>query len=435
MSAAAPLVGRVRYSVCALLFCAASVNYVDRQVLGVLKGSLGHELHWSETDYGNIVTAFQGAYALGMLLMGRLMDALGTRRGLFISVLCWSLAAMAHALAGTAAGFSAARFALGISEAGLFPGAVKTVSEWFPRKERALAIGIFNSGTNVGAILCPLAVPAIAAAWGFRAAFIATGLLGMLWLVAWAVWYRAPSEQQRLQGAERRHIESDREAAPSVVPSGSDLLRARETWAIAGAKFLTDPVWWLYLFWIPDFLQKRHDLQLLQIGAPLVVIYLVSDTGSVLGGYVSSTLLRRGVNLNRARKLTLLGAALAVAPIALAARVSSLWGAVALISLATAAHQAFSANLFTLTSDLFPRSAVASVVGVGGMAGAIGGMLIAQIAGRVLDITHSYAPLFLFPPLAYLAALTWIHVLSPRLEPAQLLRSIGRHDQPKPVTP
>jgi ACS family hexuronate transporter-like MFS transporter len=434
MTLAAPSVGRVRYSVCALLFCAASVNYVDRQVLGVLKGSLGHELGWSETDYGNIVTAFQAAYAIGMLLMGRLMDALGTRRGLFISVLSWSLAAMAHALAGSALGFATARFALGLSEAGLFPGSIKTVSEWFPRKERALAIGIFNAGTNVGAILCPLAVPAIAATWGFRAAFVATGMLGIVWLAAWSLWYRAPSQQKRLGLAERQHIDTDRDEPPGFAPSSSDLLRTRETWAIAGAKFLTDPVWWLYLFWIPDFLQKRHGLALLQIGAPLVVIYLVSDTGSVLGGYVSSALLRRGVSVNRARKLTLLGAALAVIPITFASQVSSLWGAVALISLATAAHQAFSANLFTLTSDLFPRAAVASVVGVGGMAGALGGMLIAQLAGRVLDVTHSYAPLFLFPPLAYLGALALIHALSPRLDPMRLQDST-LHRQPKTVTP
>jgi ACS family hexuronate transporter-like MFS transporter len=412
--------GRVRYSVCALLFCAASINYVDRQVLGVLKGSLGHELGWSETDYGNIVTAFQGAYALGMLLMGRLMDALGTRRGLLFAVLGWSLAAMSHALAGSAAAFSAARFALGLSEAGLFPGAVKTVSEWFPRKERALAIGIFNSGTNVGAILCPLAVPLIAAAWGFRAAFLLTGLLGLLWLAAWSVWYRAPGEQPRLGEAERRHIQSDAAQREPPASSSATLFRLRETWAIAGAKFLTDPVWWLYLFWIPDFLQKRHGLQLLQVGAPLVAIYLMSDVGSVLGGYVSSALMRRGVPVNRARKVTLLGAALCVLPIALAAQVSSLWVAVALVGLATAAHQAFSANLFALSSDLFPAGAVGSVVGAGGMAGAVGGMLLAQVAGRLLDVTHSYAPLFLFPPLAYLAALGLIHALSPRLLPVQL---------------
>jgi ACS family hexuronate transporter-like MFS transporter len=422
MTTVSPSVGRVRYSVCALLFFAASINYVDRQVLGVLKGSLGHELGWSETDYGNIVTAFQAAYALGMLGMGRVMDALGTRRGLMLSVLGWSLAAMAHALAGSALAFSAARFALGLSEAGLFPGAVKTLSEWFPRKERALAIGIFNSGTNVGAILCPLAVPAIAAAWGFRAAFVVTGLLGVVWLAAWALWYRPASEQPRLAAAEQAHIASDRDDEAVQAPSMLDLLRRRETWAIAVAKFLTDPVWWLYLFWIPDFLQKRHGLQLLQVGAPLVVIYLLSDTGSVLGGYVSSALLRRGVSVNRARKLTLLGAALCVVPIALAARVEALWGAVALVGLATAAHQAFSANLFTLTSDLFPRSAVGSVVGAGGMAGAVGGMLLAQVAGRLLDITHSYAPLFLFPPVAYLTALGVIHLLSPRLAPARLVQ-------------
>ena len=409
-------VGRYRWLVCALLFTAATVNYVDRQVIGVLKPVLSHELGYSEVDYGNIVTAFQGAYALGMLTMGRLMDRLGTRRGFALAVGFWSLAAMAHAFATTVTGFSIARFALGIGEAGMFPASLKTVAEWFPKRERALAIGIFNSGTNIGAIVCPLVVPWLTYHWGWHAAFVVTGSLGAFWLVVWWVLYRPLAEHPRVGEEERAYILQGREA-PSPPVAWSSLLTHRQTWAYALAKFLTDPFWWLYLFWIPDFLHKKHGLNLLQIGAPLVVIYLLSDLGSVAGGWLSSRLITRGFSVNRARKTALLVCALAVVPILFASRVESLWQAVLLVGLATAAHQGFSANLLTLPTDLFPTRAVGSAVGIGGMAGAIGGMFIAQAAGHILALTGSYTSLFACAACAYLLALGVIHALVPNLSP------------------
>jgi len=413
---------RYRWTICLLLFAAATINYVDRQVLGVLKGTLSRDIGWSEVDYGNVVTAFQGAYALGMLGMGRVMDWLGTRRGFSLAVVVWSIAASLHALAASVGGFSMARFALGLGEAGMFPGAVKTVAEWFPKKERAFATGLFNSGTNVGAIICPIAVPLIVEAWGWRAAFFVTGLLGFVWLVAWLSLYGAPEAHPRVSPAELEHIRSDREVSGGKLPWRA-VLPHRQTWAFAAGKFLTDPFWWLYLFWIPDFLQKQHGLKLLQVGPPLVAIYLLSDVGSIAGGWLSSRLMQRGQSANRARKTAMLICALCVVPIIFAARVDSLWGAVALIGLATAAHQGFSANLFTLTSDMFPARAVGSVVGVGGMAGAIGGMFIAQAAGHVLEWTQSYYSLFLAAGAAYLLALGVIHLLVPRLEAVRISES------------
>lgn len=409
----------MRWSICALLFAAATVNYLDRQVLSVLKGTLSRELGWNELDYGNVVTAFQGAYALGMLVMGRLMDSLGTRRGFSLAVAFWSVAAMAHGLASSTLGFAGARFALGFGEAGMFPGAVKSIAEWFPKRERALATGIFNSGTNVGAILCPLLVPLVVSLWGYRAAFAITGSAGLVWLVAWLVFYRPPAEHPKLTQSERHYIES--EPSPPALRLGfRQLLPHRQAWAFAGGKFLTDPFWWLYLFWIPDFLQRTYGLDLLQVGPPLVVIYLMSDLGSIAGGWLSSRWMARGVPVNRARKGAMLLCALGVVPILLATQVSSLWSAVALVGLATAAHQGFSANLFTLTSDLFPSRAVGSVVGFGGMAGALGGMLLAQVAGHVLHWTGSYTWLFAAAACAYFAAVLWIHWLSPELRPATL---------------
>ena len=411
--------GHVRWTICGLLFAAATVNYLDRQVLSVLKGTLSRELGWNELDYGNIVTAFQGAYALGMLLMGRLMDRLGTRRGFSLAVTFWSLAAMAHALASSAFGFMGARFALGLGEAGMFPGAVKAIAEWFPKRERALATGIFNSGTNVGAILCPLLVPVVVAAWGYRAAFVLTGAVGLLWLVLWLWLYRAPAQHRKLSDEERQYIASE-PSGPVTRLGFRQLLPHRQAWAFAGGKFLTDPFWWLYLFWVPDFLQKTYGLQLLQVGPPLVAIYLMSDVGSIAGGYLSSRFITRGMSVNRARKTAMLLCALGVVPILFATRADSLWTAVLIVGLATAAHQGFSANLFTLTSDLFPVRAVGSVVGFGGMAGALGGMLLAQVAGRVLQLTHSYTWLFAAAACAYFAAVLWIHWLSPELRPVNL---------------
>jgi ACS family hexuronate transporter-like MFS transporter len=411
--------GRFRWTICALLFFAATINYVDRQVIGILKPTLQGQLHWSESDYGWIVFAFQSAYAIGMLLVGRLMDRLGTRKGFSLAVVFWSVAAMAHAFASSALGFGVARFALGLGEAGNFPASIKTVAEWFPKKERALATGIFNSGTNIGALITPLVVPWITLAYGWRWAFIATGALGFIWLIAWLVLYYTPENHPRLKARERAYIQSDPSEPLEKIP-WARLFPHRQTWAFAIGKFLTDPIWWLYLFWLPDFFSKSHGLDLKTIGPPLVTIYIAADVGSIAGGWLSSTLIKRGWTINAARKTAMLVCAICVVPVAFAPRVPGLWSAVALISLAAAAHQGWSANLFTLTSDMFPRRAVGSVVGIGGMAGAIGGMFIARIVAEILQRTGSYLPIFVIACSAYLVALLLVQLLTPRLEPARI---------------
>jgi ACS family hexuronate transporter-like MFS transporter len=434
-----------RWIICALLFFAATINYIDRQVIGILKTTLVGEFGWNdERIYASIVFSFQLAYAIGLLLAGPVMDKLGTRRGFAIAVVLWSIAAMAHGAAdwfpwlrlpslnldattgfsivplmGAAAGFALARFALGLGEAGNFPAAIKTVAEWFPRKERALATGIFNSGTNVGALVTPLAVPWITLHWGWKWAFIATGLIGFIWVLWWLAVYRAPEQHPRLSATELEYIRSDATESLTPIP-WRKLILHRQTWAFALGKFMTDPIWWLYLFWIPDFLNRNHKLDLKSIGLPLVVIYLVADVGSIGGGWLSSSLIKRGWTVNRARKTAMLVCALAVVPITAAARASNLWLAVALVSLAAAAHQGWSANLFTLVSDTFPRRAIGSVVGIGGMAGAVGGMVIALIVGEILQRTGSYVPIFLIAGSAYLVALLVIHLLVPRLDPAKV---------------
>lgn len=413
--------GRYRWTICALLFFAATINYIDRQVLGILAADEKFQaaIGWNEAEYGYVNTVFQAAYALGMLLVGRLMDRIGTRKGFSLAIIFWSVAAMAHSLATSALGFAAARFALGLGEAGNFPAAIKTVAEWFPKKERALATGIFNSGTNIGAIFAPLTVPLIAAAYGWQWAFIMTGALGFIWLVFWLTMYRPPQEHPRLSRTELAHIQSDPPEPMTKIP-WARLLPHRQTWAFAIGKFLTDPIWWFYLFWLPKFLNKTYGLTLTKIGLPLIIIYIVADVGSIAGGWLSSFLIKRGWKINSARKTTMLICALCVVPIVFASSVSNLWVAVALISLAAAAHQGWSANLFTMSSDMFPRRAVGSVVGIGGMAGAIGGMLFTAIAGNVLQWTGSYLPLFIAAGSGYVLALVLIQFLSPNLTAARV---------------
>jgi ACS family hexuronate transporter-like MFS transporter len=408
-----------RWVICAVLFFGATNNYMDRQILGLLKGTLQREFGWNEIDYGNLVFAFQTAYAAGMLLVGRLIDRIGTRIGYALAVGAWSLAAMGHALAGAFSHFATARAALGFSEAGVFPGSIKTVAEWFPKKERALATGVFNAGTNIGAILTPLVVPWIAAHWGWRWAFICIGASGILVIVMWLLLYGKPEGHARVTPEELAHIKSDPPESAERIP-WLRLLPHRETWAFALGKFCIDPIWWFYLYWMPDFFNRNHGLNLLQIGPPLVAIYLISDAGSVAGGWLSSSLIKRGVSINVARKSAMLVCALCVLPIVGAYYSHSKWTAALLIGLAAAAHQGFSANLFTITSDMFPSRAVGSVTGLGGMAGAIGGMLIATIVGHVLEWTGSYFVPFLIAASAYLLALGLIHLLSPRLQPAKL---------------
>ncbi|WP_045757534.1 MFS transporter [Xanthomonas albilineans] len=411
--------GRLRWRICALLLAATTINYVDRQVLGVLAPFLQEHIGWNEIEYGYIVTAFQAAYALGLLCSGAVIDRFGTRVGYALAIGVWSLASMGHALASGVIGFAVARFCLGLGESGNFPAAIKTVAEWFPRRERALATGIFNSGSNIGAIVAPLSVPFIANAWGWQWAFIFTGVLGAIWLTVWWLSYRPPEHHPHLSAAELTHIRSD--PSESIQPlSWTQLLRHRQAWAFVVGKFLTDPVWWFFLFWLPKFLHDKYGLGLLQLGAPLILIFLLADVGSITGGWLAGRLLARGWSVNRARKVAMLVCALAVMPIVLAARADHLWLAVALIGLATAAHQGWSANLFTLTSDMFPRHAVASLVGIGGFAGAVGGMLIANFIGFLLQSTGSYLPVFLLAGSAYVLALGMVHLLTPRLQPAQM---------------
>jgi ACS family hexuronate transporter-like MFS transporter len=412
--------GYFRWTICALLLLGTTKNYMDRQVLGVLKTVLQHDLHWNEIDYSNLVFAFQAAYAVGMIVVGRLIDRVGTRVGYALAMVFWSLASMGHAIGSSFTSFIIARSALGFGEAGVFPASIKTVAEWFPRKERALATGIFNAGTNVGAIITPLVVPWITIHWGWRSAFVLTGALGFIWLIFWLLLYRKPEEHPRLSKAELDYICSDPSVPTTTKTKWVSLIPLRQTWAFVAGKFLIDPIWWFYLFWVPDFLQRKHGVAFIRIGVPILVIYLMADVGSVAGGWFSSWLIHKGKSVNVARKSAMLLCAICVVPIIFAYRVDSMWGAVLLIGLAAAAHQGFSANLFTLTSDIFPAQAVGSVVGMGGMAGAIGGMLIAKIVGYTLQWTGSYMVPFLIAGFAYLTALAIIQILAPKLEPVKI---------------
>jgi ACS family hexuronate transporter-like MFS transporter len=411
--------GHYRWVVCALLFFATTINYIDRQVIGILAKDLQKIIGWSELDYGNIVAAFNASYAIGLLLAGRLIDRIGTKAGYAIALTVWSIAGMAAAGARSALQFGFARAALGLGEAGNFPAAIKTVAEWFPKKERALATGILNSGTNIGAIVAPLTVPWIALNLGWEWAFILTGAIGLLWLLFWLPIYRKPEDHPRLSPAERAYIQSDPPDSDSPTP-WARLIPHRQTCAFAFAKYLTDPIWWFYLFWVPNFLRDQHGLQLATIGPPLIAIYLIADVGSVGGGWISSSLIQRNWTVNRARKTAMLICALAVTPIVFVSQVSNLWVAVALIGLAAAAHQGWSANIFTTVSDMFPRRAVGSVVGIGGMAGAMGGTTFAVATGYILERTHNnYMIMFAIAGSVYLVALGIVHLLVPKLEPLE----------------
>jgi ACS family hexuronate transporter-like MFS transporter len=412
-------VGYVRWIICTLLLLGVTKNYMDRQVLGVLKTTLQHNFGWNEIDFGNLVFAFQAAYAAGMLLVGRLVDRLGVRLGYAVTMIFWSLASMGHALASSLTGFIVARASLGFAESGVFPCSIKAVAEWFPNRERSFAIGVFNAGANVGAILTPLLVPWIAIHWGWRWAFIITGSVGFLWLAIWLLLYHKPEEHRRVSQAELAYIRSD-PAVPASRLKWLKLASYRQTWAFVAGKFLIDPIWWFYLYWVPDFLQRNHGLKMMQIGVPIMAIYVISDIGSVAGGWFASSLIKRGKTVNFARKITMLICALCVLPIMFAYRVESLWGAVLIIGLAAGGHQGFSANLLAVPSDTFPSQTVGSVVGMGGMAGAIGGMLIATIVGHTLQWTGSYMVPFFIAGSAYILALVCIHLFSPRLERVQL---------------
>jgi len=414
-------VGNFRWVICGLLFFATAINYIDRQILAILKPSLSHDLHWSQQDYANIVTAFQFTYALGYLFGGRLMDRFGVKRGLPLAVLAWSIFAALHGLMRSVMGFSLARLGLGLAEGGNFPASIKTVSGWFPIQERALATGIFNSASNIGAILCPLTVPLLALKLGWPAAFYITGSLGVVWVAVWMLVYDHPETHPRLSSREREYIERGR---PPVVGTADavpwrTLLRDRATVAYMGARLLADPVWWFYLFWLPDFLQKRFHLTSTQMGFRVGVVYTLASVGSIGGGWLAAALLGRGWSLNAARKTSLLVCALCVLPVVAASSVANSWVTVLLVGLAAAAHQGWSANLYTFVSDTMPKRAVSTVVGLGGFAAGIASMGNAQIVGYVLTITHNnYVPLFVWASTMYVVAWLFLHLLVPRIEPA-----------------
>ena len=413
--------GHYRWTICALLFVATTINYIDRQVLGLLAPTLGREIGWNEQQYGDIVSWFSVAYALGFLVAGRIMDRFGTRRGLAGSIIVWSIAAMSTALARTANGFSAARFALGLGESGNFPASIKTVAEWFPSRERAFATGIFNAGTNVGALVAPILVPWITLTWGWRAAFVVTGAFGFLWLIAWLAIYRPPQEHPKVGAEELAYIRSD-PAEPTDSVRWGQLLRHRQTWAFAIGKFMTDPIWWFYLYWLPKFLDARYGINLAKVAAPIIVIYLIADVGSVFGGWLSGFFIKRGWSVNAGRKVTMLIAALLIVPTIFAPSAPTMWIAVLIVALAAAAHQWWSANIFTLSSDMFPRRAIGSVVGIGGFFGAAGGVLFQRATGWLLQNNGSnYTPVFVVCGLAYVSALLVIHLLAPKLEKATLI--------------
>lgn len=425
---AADRVGRYRWMVVWLLFAATAINYIDRQMIAVLKPDLAKELHWSETDYAHIVFYFQAAYAIGYLGFGKIVDAIGARFGYAIAVVIWTIAHVAHGGVHTVMQFTIARFGLGIGESGNFPAGVKAVADWFPAKERAFAIGLFNAGSNVGAICTPLLIWALVPALGWRMTFVVTGVFGVAWLIAWLAIFRdSPHGHAKVDEAELAHITQDpADPAVKVKNLWGKLVLRKETWAFALGKFFIDPIWWFYLFWLPSYIGKQYGLNLTSWDTPtaalaLAAIYLISDVGSVAGGWLSGRFMKGGMSVNKARKLTMLIAACFVLPVMFATQFHNLWLSVFVIGVAAAAHQAFSATLYALPSDLVPRYAVGSVIGIGGTLGAVGGMVFTTYVGLVLEKLGSYTPLFVAAGAAYFLALLSVQLLSPRLERADVV--------------
>jgi ACS family hexuronate transporter-like MFS transporter len=407
-------IGNYRWRIVALLFFATTINYIDRQIIGILAPQLQTYFHWSEKDYGFIIMAFQTAYAIGLITVGGLLDKIGTRVGYALAMVVWSLAGMFHAAAGSVAAFASARFALGLGQAANFPAAVKSVAEWFPKRERALATGIFNAGSNVGAILTPLLIPIIALKWGWQWAFVITGALGLVWLIFWFPVYRKPEKCSLLKSSELKYInQDDDEVVSSEKIPWHKIFFHKETLGICLARFFTDPIWWFFLFWLPKFLFSTYGINLNQIGLPLVVIYMLSIGGSIFGGWMSSFLIAKGKKPVSARKLTILVLAFLVVPIFFVSQASNIWVAVALISMATFAHQGYAANIFTLVSDIYPKSAVGSMVGLAGFAGAVGGILFSGAVGFILDITGSYYLVFGMASMAYLVCWLMLKLFVP----------------------
>lgn len=424
--------GKYRWTICSLIFFATTINYLDRAVISLVKPYLAKAFEWNAVEeaanYANIEIAFKVAYAMGMLFVGRIIDKLGTKIGYALATGLWSVAAVCHAFATGTAGFSLARVFLGITEAGNFPAAIKATAEWFPKKERAFATGIFNSGANVGAIIAPLSVPLIAETWGWQWAFILTGLIGFIWLILWFIYYEVPAKQKRLSEAEFNYIHSDKDESEvnQEKVSWFKLLQYKQTWAFAIGKFLTDPVWWFYLFWLPDFLIKEYKLTSTQIMWPVAIVYIISSIGSVGGGWLPMKFINNGMPVFKARKTSMLIYAFCVLPIVFAQILGgiNMWLAVLVIGLAAAAHQAWSANIFTTVSDMFPKKATASVTGIGGMFGGLGGILLSALVQKRMfvyfegigQIQTGYYIMFFICGAAYLSGWLIMHLLVPRMQ-------------------
>ena len=429
--------GNYRWVICALIFFATTINYLDRAVISLLKSNLTKDFNWNDGDYANIEIAFKIAYSVGLLYAGRLIDRLGTKMGYFFSTLLWSASAVCHAFVGSTFGFGVVRSALGLSEAGNFPSAIKTVAEWFPKKERALATGVFNSGANIGAIVAPLTVPFIAVAWGWRWAFVLTGSIGVIWLVLWLIYYEIPTRQKRLSTPELNYINSDADESDHTAKtqegekiSWGKLLGYKQTWAFSIGKFLTDPIWWFYLFWLPDFLESQYGLKGTAIAMPVALVYTISTFGSIYGGYLPKSLIEKNWPVFKARKTSMLIYAFAVIPIVFAQILGNInmWLAVIIIGLAASAHQAWSANIFTTVSDMFPKRAIGSVTGIGGMFGSIGSVFLSLFVQKNMFVYYrsihhieiAYYIMFFVCGSAYLLAWAIMHFLVPKMKPVDL---------------
>ncbi|WP_282055841.1 MFS transporter [Maribacter luteus] len=415
---------KIRWIIVALLFFATTINYIDRQVIGLLKPFIEKDLHWTEADYGYIVTAFQIAYAVGLLISGRMLDKLGSRLGYTVAIIIWSVGAVLHAFVHSVLGFGIVRSILGVGEAANFPAAVKTVAEWFPKKERALATGIFNSGSNIGAIVAPLIVVGITLTLSWKWAFIITGSLGVIWIVFWLLIYRTPEKHRRVSATELEYILSDNEASDETVDetgiTWTSLFKYRQTYAICLSRFITDWVWWFFLFWAPDFLTKTQNINLKESILPLILIYTMASIGGIFGGALSSGFIKKGRTIDFARKTAILICALFVLPLVSATYFNNLWIVVIVIGLATAAHQGWASNIFTVVSDIYPKKAVATMVGLSGFSGAIGGALAASFVGLVLDISGSYTLIFVIASSMYLLAWLILKTMIPKIKPIDL---------------
>lgn len=414
---------KIRWAVVALLFFATTINYIDRQVIGLLKPFIEKDLHWTEADYGYIVTAFQIAYAIGLLISGRMLDKLGSRLGYTFAIILWSVGAVLHAAVHSVLGFGIVRSILGVGEAANFPAAVKTVAEWFPKKDRALATGIFNSGSNIGAIVAPIIVVGITLTLSWKWAFIITGLLGFVWILFWLLIYRTPEKHKKVSSTELEYILSDNDANEEVDSADitwGALFKHKQTYAICLSRFFTDWVWWFFLFWAPDFLSKTQNIELKDSILPLIIIYTMASLGGIFGGAVSSRFMKIGKSVDFARKTAILICAVMVLPLVLATQIQNLWVVVVIIGLATAAHQGWASNIFTVVSDVYPKKAVATMVGLSGFTGAIGGALAASFVGLVLDISGSYTLIFLIASSMYLLAWVILKIMIPQIKTIDL---------------